>query len=267
MTNALIFSQTVKNILPEPFEWCEIPAGEVEITYGDWNEDYIYRIREQKTVQVESFLMAKYPITVAQYEAFVDDGGYNKPDFWQASIWQDIQSNKTQYENEITPFWKDHNWHKSDHPIIGIERYHAQGFAKWLSHKTGLQIVIPTEEQWQGAAQGHDNRLYPWGNEFNQEFANTFENENHRTTPVTKYPEGASVYDVMDMGGNVWEWTSSVWNPQVLHHGLQHATLRGGSWNNESDAAQTTYRLRSLPNIWDYKVGMRIACIKNTKKE
>ena len=80
---------------------------------------------------------------------------------------------------------------------------------EWLSSKAGLAISLPTEPQWQRAAQGGDGREYPWGNGFDSSRCNTSESGINHTTPVNQYPSGTSSYGVYDMAGNVWEWCLS----------------------------------------------------------
>ena len=61
-------------------------------------------------------------------------------------------------------FWNDSQWNGAQHPVVGVSWYEAVAFCLWLSDVTGERIMLPTEDQWQYAAQGDDGRTYPWGN-------------------------------------------------------------------------------------------------------
>jgi formylglycine-generating enzyme required for sulfatase activity len=95
---------------------------------------------------------------------------------------------------------------ENDHPVVSISLFEAESYANWLGKE------LPTEEEWEKAARGPDGRLYPWGNNFAKEKANSARDEFHQTTVVSAYPDGASPYGCLDMCGNVWEWTQSKWS-------------------------------------------------------
>jgi formylglycine-generating enzyme required for sulfatase activity len=253
MPDAVTLKQAIKSMLPEPFEWCEIPAGAVEIVYGEWKQSG-YQESEKKTYQVDTFWIAKYPLTVSQFEPFVDAGGYKIQDFWSDEGWNWLQSQKF----ESPRYWKTEKWHVSDYPIVHIIPSEARAYLKWLSQETGLELTLPTEQQWQRAAQGDDERIYPWGNEFKQEFANTYESKIDKITSVTQYPDNMSPYGVMDMSGNVWEFTSSTWQSDIpLHNSYYNAAARGGSYYSGKALAKCT--VRKFAPGWDHAYGFRIA--------
>lgn len=225
---------TVSDVLPPPFEWCEIPAGKVRLkdmsglggTKGG-------------TSTVERFYIGKYPITNAQYQVFFDDeNGYSNDEWWTFSEdgvwWRKSYSFKIKFVSQINKL-----------PRTGVSWYDSVAFCRWLSHKTHLSISLPTEAQWQRAAQGDDKRIYPWGNNFSQEKCN---GNNERTgverlTPVDQYPNGVSPFGVFDMTGNVWEWCLDVWGSRstsLKSHGDRMA--RGGAWHNSQRALEVTCR-------------------------
>ncbi len=122
-----------------------------------------------------------------------------------------------------------------------------------------LQITLPTEQQWQRAAQGDDGRKYPWGNKFDASLCNTQESDIGQTTPVTQYSKGVSPYGVMGMSGNVWEWCLTKWksgniNPQ----GSNRRVLRGGFWYGTEHYARVASRLSSTPDLRGYVHGFRL---------
>jgi formylglycine-generating enzyme required for sulfatase activity len=169
--------------LPPPFEWCAIPVGQVTLD------------RDLGTFAVRAFDIAKYPITQAQFKVFLDDpGGYTDLTWWSGSA--------------KSLLWRPQNgplqsaFAGDDLPRLMVSWFEAVAFCRWLSRELGEAVALPTEQEWQCAAQGDDGRLYPWGNEFDVSRCNTSESGIKRPTPVTQFPGGASPYGVMDLCGN-----------------------------------------------------------------
>jgi hypothetical protein len=147
----------LSTILPLPFEWCVIPAGQVTIEYSE---------SDHQTFHVPTFAMAMYPITNAQYQVFVDAAnGYENADWWRFS-----DEARTWRAKNTRPFDKDLgiNWS----PRTKVCWFEALAFCRWLKYEMNkafgmldVAITLPTEQQWQRAGQGDDNRVFPWGNQ------------------------------------------------------------------------------------------------------
>lgn len=235
----------VTDILPPPFEWVEIPAGKVPL------EDYRkHNGTAGGEYKVPGFWMAKYPITNAQYQVFVEQG-YGDPRWWDYSeavrTWRNKQEDipKTAFEGDKLP-------------RTNVCWYEAVAFCLWLSEQTRLNITLPTEQQWQRAAQGDDGREYPWGNGFDAKRCNV---DTRRPTPVTQYPNGASPFGVMDMSGNVCEWCLTTWGDDSisLDEGARRV-LRGGSWYVHQIYARCAYRIYGNPVGRLFDIGFRVVC-------
>jgi len=122
-----------------------------------------------------------------------------------------------------------------EQPVVGISWYEALAYCRWLSELTSQTITLPSEQQWQRAAQGDDGRLYPWGNEDPNENLCNWQRNVDETTAVTQYPAGASPYGVLDMCGNVWEWClTGAESGTAEPVGKEARMLRGGSWSSDS---------------------------------
>jgi formylglycine-generating enzyme required for sulfatase activity len=254
----------VYDLLPAPFDWIEIPSGEVTV--------------QGKTETPPAFHIAKYPITNAQYAKFIESDGYNQPEWWTTEGWQKRKEGDSyQFKSRsrrlpdkpwIEPrYWQDARWKGEDHPVVGISWYETLAFCCWLSSVSNLKIVLPTEYQWQRAAQGDDSRLYPWGNDWDNNRCNNSVKRfaSSATSRVLQYEgidKGNSPFGVVDMVGNVWEWCASdKVDKTEVYAWQQDQVLRGGSWwASNPDHFRVDYRYSVSPATRLDSVGFRLAC-------
>src|SRR5690606_18919204 len=140
-------------------------------------------------------------------------------------------------------------------------------FCLWLSDLTREQIMLPTDAQWQYAAQGTDGRRYPWGNDWDKSRCNSDYSGIGKTSPVTQFQgRGDSAFGVVDMIGNVWEWC--VTDYDNLKSDPNSATtarvMRGGSWDTGfPDLLRVATRLKGLAYDRNNLTGFRI--VRNSK--
>lgn len=193
---------------------------------------------EQPTVTLPRYFIARYPVTVAQFGEFTKDRSLSK---------------------------------LSNHPVVGVSWHDALKYCDWLTERLrekapeplatlirqeDWRVTLPSEAEWEKAARGEKGWIYPWGNEFDSNKANTEETGINGTSAVGCFPAGASPYGLMDMSGNVWEWTRSLWrkdwqkpeftypyDPQDRRRERLDApddiprVLRGGAyWGDQGDA-------------------------------
>lgn len=203
-------------------EWVTIPGGKVTLEAGGYLDTVT-------TFELTPFFISKYPVTNAQFALFIEAGGYTNRTWWTDEGWKIKQ-------NEIEPrYWQNRDWNKPNYPVVGVSWFEALAFCQWLSAITDQVITLPSEQQWQRAAQGDDGREFPWGNDEPNEIYCNWNRYLDKTTPVTEYPDGASQYGVMDMSGNVWEWCLTGWDSGLtLPDGREARILRGGSWSSDS---------------------------------
>jgi formylglycine-generating enzyme required for sulfatase activity len=244
--------EKVKFALPEPFAWIDIPAG--SITLEDASH-YPKPGTAGGTFHMDAFTIAKYPITNTQWRTFIQaDDGYNDARWWEYS-----SAARAWHADLLTP--KAAITTDDDLPRTNVCWYDALAFCRWLSHRTGQTITLPTEQQWQRAARGDEDRLYPWGKRFDRTRCNSSVDEKSEgPTPVTQHPDGASPYGVCDLVGNVWEWCLTMWGADSCDISVNEARmLMGGAWNViYSYDMRSANRYRFYPTHEGNDIGFRI---------
>jgi formylglycine-generating enzyme required for sulfatase activity len=243
---------------PRPFEpeMILIPAGEF-LMGSDPEKDkgaYEYE-RPQHTLYLPDYYLAKTAVTNVQYAAFVEATDHKRPGHWGGA-----------------KLPKD----KEDHPVVEVSWHDAVAYCNWLSEVTGKAYRLPSEAEWEKGARGTGGWIYPWGNEWDPERCNSDEGGLKETTPVGVYPQGASPYGLLDMAGNVWECTTSLWGEDSPKPEFKYPydptdgredlrarervlrVLRGGSWPYDRGYARCACRIGSYPNSAFVNVGFRV---------
>ncbi|MGH7492822.1 MAG: SUMF1/EgtB/PvdO family nonheme iron enzyme [bacterium] len=162
-------------------------------------------------VELSPFKISIYPITNAQFEAFMKAGGYQEQKWWSTEGWQFRQEQKLEQ-----PRYRDNDdFNLPNQPVVGVSWFEAEAFCAWLTAEgMGLSaegkkqtVRLPTEAEWEFAARGSEGRKYPWGpDQPTPEHANHDESKIGRPTTVGAYPRGGTPDGVFDLAGNVWEW-------------------------------------------------------------
>jgi formylglycine-generating enzyme required for sulfatase activity len=221
------------------------------------DESVILSEYPQHTLDLPDYYIGKYLITNAQYKVFVQSAGYKAPDDWEGS----------QFSQG-----------KDAHPVINVTWNDAVAYCEWLKQKTGKIYRLPSEVEWEKAARGEDGRIWPWAGGFNRDATNTREIQIGTTTPVGQFsPLGDSIYGCVDMIGNVWEWTLSLWGenwekpnfgyPYILNDERENIdakqaiarVIRGGSFNDSHVYARCAARGGGFPNTSIGCYGFRVA--------
>lgn len=213
----------------------------------------------QHWVYLDEYLIGKYPVTVAQFAAFVKATGYKTTAEKEGSAW-----------NRVDKEWKEikgANWQrprgpksdvsqKQDHPVTCVSWDDAVAFCTWLSEASGRDVRLPSEAQWEKAARGSaDDRLWPWGDEPPTARHCNFDMNVGDTTPVGAYsPLGDSPYGCADMAGNVWEWCAD-W-----YDGKEYARRAGKEVRNPAGPSQGDARVLRGGAFFNLTVSVRCAC-------
>ena len=198
---------------------------------------------------VAAFRIARYPVTNAQYQAFIEDGGYETDAWWEGLAQRPGPARGT---------WTDPNA-----PRETVSWYEAMAYSRWLDARLrargllpeGRAVRLPTEEEWEKAARGSDGREFPWG-EFDSGRANIDKTWGYagthdlgRTSAVGVYPDGASPCGALDMAGNVWEWCLNEYEHPERRGpgGNARRVVRGGSWRYDRGYARSACRGDGAP--------------------
>lgn len=211
----------------------------------------------------QPYRISRYPITVAQYRAFVEADGYQEPRYWSAAGW----AWRLQH-HILSPNFYYGSFNTPNHPQVGVSWYEAMAFCAWLTEQVGYTVRLPTEAEWERAARHTDGRIYPWGNTFEARRCNSNEVGLGGTAAVGSFPSGDAHCGAADLAGNVWEWCSTVWQANYEGYeekvndspaGNDRRVLRGGAFYNSSNLLRCASRnFYASPSNRYSSIGFRV---------
>jgi len=212
-------------------------------------EDTPRRFHEHQ-MQVAPYFIDKYPVTNAQFKAFLSATHYAPKD--PANFLRD-------WTNGAYP----QGW--ENRPVTWISIEDARAYARWAGKR------LPHEWEWQLAAQGADGRTYPWGNGWQP--ANVPAPDQSRTMrgpdPVDAHPEGASPYGVMDMVGNIWQWTDEFTDEHTraaILRGSEYYQPQGSIWYFPQAYRNDEHsKLLLMAPSYDRSGGIGFRCVKDAQ--
>ena len=201
-----------------------VPAGEFMMgsPTGDSDEQPAHR------VHVDAFSMDKYEVTVGQYATFLQAKGIDHPADWKTM-------NRSEHQKR---------------PVANVDWADAVAYCKWAGKR------LPTEAEWEKAARGTDERLYPWGNDpptpLHANFGKSDWNNHGVLAPIGTFENGKSPYGIYDMAGNVWEWVSDWYDYNYYKNSPSQSptgpssggtkVISGGAWNSNPRAMRSANR-------------------------
>lgn len=183
-------------------------------------------------VDLPAYEIDRFEVTNEEFAWFIEQSGY-----------------VTYAEQNSSKNWQDAAEGKGNHPVVYVTWDDATAYCEWAGKR------VPTEAEWEKAARGTDGRAFPWGNDFSAEAGNFYEGGIRGTTAVGSFGDGASPYGVMDMAGNVREWTADffvAYPGQAADadqfFGEENRVNRGGGWfDGEDGELVTTYNRNAGP--------------------
>ncbi|MBN1929137.1 MAG: SUMF1/EgtB/PvdO family nonheme iron enzyme [Chlorobiaceae bacterium] len=265
-----------RNVFINPYEfdaqYIRIPGGR-----------YIYS-QTEKEVSIPGLWFAKYPVTNRQYRSFVDFlagksseavNRLSQKAYTEAlhelarsgdkaiigfdAFLKDEQDLAERFRSGLDD---DRKFNKDEQPVVGMSWFGARAYCLWLSMLAGEEFRLPTEKEWEWAGGGRREeprevlkaKAYPWGDkpEPTPNHANYNSNEG-ATTPVGRYPDGATPEGVYDMAGNVWEWMENWYDERS-----EYKALRGGSWDDAPEYLRCSARVVNVPDGRNNGVGFRV---------
>jgi gamma-glutamyl hercynylcysteine S-oxide synthase len=197
-----------------------VPAGHVLIgfaaeqaTIGHGAYDAATPKYGRGIAKVEACYLDRYAVTNAEFQNFVDAGGYEHLEFWPEEALPAMFDFVDRTGLPGPRYWDNGHYQggQADLPVVGVSWYEAAAYARWVGK------VLPTDAQWTKAgawpiesAPGRlTQRRYPWGDSFDSRRACIWGGGSGGPLPVDAYPDGISVGGTYQLIGNVWEWSSS----------------------------------------------------------
>ncbi len=273
-----------------------VPAG--EFLMGDNYDEGNPRERPAHPVVLDGYYIGRFEVTNAEYQRFVDDGGYADRTYWTAGGFGRF---------DAPEFWEDPTYRggglpgNERFPVVGISWYEANAYCAWLSERTAATYRLPTEAEWEKAARGghyldgdataqisnpiDPPRRYPWGSEIDGSYANYLDSGDPFEPGLT--PAGffdgtthdgfatrsnASPYGAYDMAGNVYEWCLDGYGETYYRQCHEAGTvvnpqgprsrnsfiIRGSAFNYETFKLRCAYRGAYYPEARMPYIGFRV---------
>lgn len=225
----------------------KIAANEVSIAGGAFSAGAVKQDRrasanteKPRQVNLADFAIDRYPVTNALWAAYIDDAKIP--------------------EDQWPEYWDNSDFNKPNQPVVGVSYEEVVKFAKWLSSRLGYTKRLPTEDEYERAARGDLAVVYPWGDQpatdgkrANYNKADKYES----TSPVGSFENGKTASGLYDMSGNVWEWTSTGPDANMMDD-PSWKLVKGGSWMDGPNELRISNR-RALDPAQRYQdVGFRL---------
>ena len=244
-----------------------VPAGPFRL--GSPPDDYEApaNTKPGREFYLPVYRIGRYPVTNDQFAIFVEATRYvttaEKEGGWSVKESEFIRGIDWRHPLETGSTLTD----KDDHPVVQVSYQDALAYCHWLSETTQQSWRLPTEAEWEKAARGHlpNKQRYVWGNDWRSHACNSAEAGKGSTTPVSAFEQiNRSAFGVIDMAGNVWEWTGSWYAPysnskcETASYGQRYRVIRGGSYHNPGKDARISVRGRYKPDVRRPYLGFRV---------
>ncbi len=235
-----LYRRTSRSQVPDNNPTTIAPRGMKAISAGQFKmgrDDGSEFEKPAHVVSTNSFYLDEKEVSNADYERFVQSGQRSAPKNW---VDDKIPAGETFY------------------PVSNVSWFDAYAYCRWLNKR------LPTETEWEYAARGKENFLYPYDNKWEPEYSSASPSSEAigKLSNVGSYPKGASPFGILDMAGNVAEWTDSFYEPypnSPAKNDPGNRVIRGGSYVNPPIQQTATERRWLKPNETREYVGFRCA--------
>lgn len=199
----------------------------------------------QRKVSLPSFHIDKKEVSNADYKTFIEATN-----------------------GRFLEIWKDQNLNAPNQPVTGVDWNEATAYCAWLGKR------LPTEAEWEKAARGVDSRIWPWGNVWDPKKDNHGngseygydEIDGFKYTAPVGIESGVSLFGVLNMAGNVWEWTADDFNAYPgndkyiqAEFGKGYKTIKGGAYTDGQSEQRSASRAGYAKDFRENDIGFRCA--------
>ncbi len=243
-----------------------VPAGEFLMGSTPEEREYGYRLdetlhgstvaRRQRWFEVETrqrldlaaYRIDRNLVTNVDYARFVADTGHRVP-FVSESVWRGYRLVHG-YPAVVRFLWRDERppAGREQHPVVLVSHADATAYCIWRGAR------LPSEAEWEKAARGTDGRYFPWGDTFEAAGLNSEDGGPFDTVAVGRYPNGQSPYGVLDMAGQVFEWTATLFKAEPPRY-----VVKGGSWDDFPGVTRSAARHGRPAGLKHILIGFRCA--------
>lgn len=257
MTNEMLFIPHGEFTMGLPKEQTEALVMEFTPPTSNLSPYVYYNEAPEHQVRVNDFNISKCEVTNGEYKKFVDEGGYQRKEFWRELVEvRDLNTDLVGWDR-IGLFvdgtgkpgpssWNNGTYSegKADHPVDGVSWFEAVAYCRWKKCR------LPSEAEWEYAARGTDKRIFPWGNDPNV-FLKWGTQQGGESTDCGALSLDKSPFGIMDLARNVREWVQDSWHlypgapvdPQPVNEAL--GILRGGDYASQILDIRTTRRVKT----------------------
>jgi iron(II)-dependent oxidoreductase len=238
-----------------------VPEGSFFMGSSNYDSNAYAHEKPRHEVYLDAFWMDAYEVSNAMFNNFIETTGYRTL----------AEEQGYSYMYNALGDWESYagvNWrhplgavttYQDSMPVTHVNRYDAQAYCQWVGGR------LPTEAEWEKAARGEDERIYPWGNSYDSSLAHN----NHTDGPssVYSYSGGVSPFGIYNLAGNVFEWTIDWYDANYYSNSPydnplgpidgEWGVVRGGGWKSSNKHIRTAHRDISMPDQMNYLLGFR----------
>ena len=207
-----------------------------------------FEVETRRQIDIPEYRIDRNLVTNADYARFVAATGHRAP-FVSEAVWRSYRLVHG-YAAVIKFLWQEGRppVGREQHPAVLVSHVDAVAYCTWRGAR------LPSEAEWEKAARGTDGRYFPWGNTFKAELLNSEDGGPFDTVPVGRYPDGQSPYGLLDMAGQVFEWTDTLYRKEPPRY-----VVKGGSWDDFPGVTRSAARHGRPPQLKHILVGFRCA--------